>query len=66
MTSKKNQRVHEFKIRVIFNKAVSATVAKKEIRASLVGHRDWCFDECHADELVVTSISSMPTTREQT
>lgn len=62
MTRTKGQRVHEFKIRVRFNKAVTAGVARSEVRGSLVGFKDWCLDECHADEFAVTSITPLPKT----
>lgn len=56
MNKPKAQRTHEFTIRVVFDKAVTRAVAKKEAHGSLVGFSDWTLDECAAETLKVTAL----------
>ena len=63
--TRKTQRTHEFKIRVHFDKPVSATVARRELRGAVVGLTDFCVDDCPADTLLVLSVTPLPKEQSQ-
>lgn len=60
MAKRKTQRTFEFTIRVVFDKAVTPSVARKEAHGSLVGFSDWTDNGCVAGTLKVTALKPAP------
>jgi hypothetical protein len=60
MAKVKTERTHEFMIRVVFDRAVTPSVAKKEAQGSLVGFSDWTEEGCAAWTLKVTALKPIP------
>jgi hypothetical protein len=60
MAKHKTQRTHKFMIRVVFDRAVTPAIAKKEAHGSLVGFSDWTEDGCAAATMKVTALKPAP------